>query len=187
MTGNRKLFVKVTETDKGNKSWRCHHLYCFHINISDLNDKTLVRGLVTCTYLSRPLRLIKEKSLSWYLHKDLARDLSSRLLDGLFSAWTWKNIVRFHQIALWEDPRPRPGPTISKCGLPCIISWLTFPGWVLVSPHLPYVSRSYYYQWFIWFNQTIGQVYSLGGRLRWVMARGGGILFDTKSYASNLF
>ena len=52
-----------------------------------------------------------------------ARDPSSRLLAGLFSAWTWKNIARFHQIALWEDPRPRPGTRISKFGLPFIISW----------------------------------------------------------------
>ena len=31
-------------------------------------------------------------------------------------------------MALWEDPRPCPGPTISKFGLPFIISWLS-PCW----------------------------------------------------------
>ena len=34
-------------------------------------------------------------------------------------------ITRFHQIALWEDPKPRPGPTISEFGLPFIISRLS--------------------------------------------------------------
>ena len=43
--------------------------------------------------------------------KDLATDTSSCLLDGPVSAWTWKNIVRFHQIAFWEEPRTRSDPT----------------------------------------------------------------------------
>ena len=38
--------------------------------------------------------------------KDLARDPSSRLSDSLFSAWTEKNVAKFHQIALWEALRP---------------------------------------------------------------------------------
>ena len=55
-------------------------------------------------------------------NEDLARDMSSRLLDGIFSAWMWKNIASIHQIALWEDPRSRPGPTTSKFGPPFFIS-----------------------------------------------------------------
>ena len=63
---------------------------------------------------------ILSKSFVTYVTADCQR-LSQRPVQPSFGRHIFsldmENIARSHQIALWEDPKPRPGPTICKFGL----------------------------------------------------------------------